>query len=141
MFCKTTTAIVLFIACFLAMVNAIVINPKITVPSQGTKWRAGETFTVKWATTFYDGEKTVPIPDDYKGTIKLGYYENGNPSMNLKWDLASGFQLNSGAQSVTLPSDLDTKTSYIVVLMGDSGNASPKFTIRAARGNSSDKKD
>ena len=51
----------------------------------------------------------------------------------LDWDLATDFPLNSGAQTVTLPPDLETKTSYIIVVMGDSGNASPKFTIKASR--------
>lgn len=85
--------------------------------------------------------------------IKLGYLEGDSPNEHLckchsvsfirgtltdiiihkDWDLASGFPLNKGAQSVTLPSDLETKKTYIIVLMGDSGNASPKFLIQAAR--------
>jgi hypothetical protein len=51
----------------------------------------------------------------------------------LEWELASGFDLNKGSQVVTLPADLETKRTYIIVLMGDSGNASPQFTITAAR--------
>lgn len=119
---------------FFTLTSAIVINPKITSPSAGTKWRAGGDFIVKWDTTYNDGSKDVPIPEGFKGTIKLGYLENNDPyNEHLQWDLASGFELNSGSQKITLPSDLSTKTSYIIVLMGDSGNASPQFTIRAAK--------
>ena len=32
----------------ISFVNAIVINPKITTPSSGTKWTAGQNVTVKW---------------------------------------------------------------------------------------------
>ncbi|KAI9264166.1 hypothetical protein BDA99DRAFT_437680, partial [Phascolomyces articulosus] len=100
-----------------------------TIPNSGTKWRAGETYTVQWKTTVL-GEN---IPDNVNGTIKLGFLEEGSISENLRWDLAKDFRLNSGSQSVTLPGDLETKISYIIVVMGDSGNASPKFTIRGAR--------
>ncbi|KAI8375859.1 hypothetical protein BD560DRAFT_392124 [Blakeslea trispora] len=115
-----------------SFVNAIVINPKITTPSTGTKWTAGQTVTVKWKTTF--GKDNTPIPDTQRGYIKLGYLEKGDPyNEHLMWDLAADFPLNSGAQQVTLPANLETKVSYIIVLMGDSGNASKKFTIKAAK--------
>ncbi|ORZ09621.1 hypothetical protein BCR42DRAFT_423798 [Absidia repens] len=101
-----------------------------TSPSSGTKWRAGDKRTVTWDTNVEGG----PIPDDYKGTIKLGYLDpKDGPSEHLKWELASEFDLNKGSQVVTLPNDLETKRTYIIVLMGDSGNASPQFTITAAR--------
>ncbi|KAI9494647.1 hypothetical protein BDB00DRAFT_817669 [Zychaea mexicana] len=109
--------------------SAIVWNPEITTPNSGTKWRAGESYTVQWKPSI-NGEN---IPEGVNGMIKLGYLEDGSINEHLYWDLASGFPLNKGAQSITLPADLETKTSYIVVLMGDSGNASPKFTIKAAR--------
>ncbi|KAI7855391.1 hypothetical protein BDC45DRAFT_506093 [Circinella umbellata] len=123
------TFIALLLLLIVTVVNAIVWNPEITVPKATSKWRAGETYTVKWKTTVL-GED---IPDGVNGTIKLGYLEEGSINEHLYWDLATTFPLNSGAQTVTLPSDLETKTSYIIVVMGDSGNASPKFTIRAAR--------
>ncbi|KAL9556871.1 hypothetical protein MBANPS3_001658 [Mucor bainieri] len=111
MFNKTTTSILFLFAFLLSMASALVINPKITTPN------------------------SVPIPDGYKGTIKLGYLENNDPyNEHLKFgDLAKDFALNAGSQTITLPADLETKTSYIIVLMGNSGNASPKFTIQAAR--------
>ncbi|KAG2183236.1 hypothetical protein INT43_006240 [Umbelopsis isabellina] len=48
---------------------------------------------------------------------------------NPDWTLANNFKLVSGSHNITLPSDLSTKHSYIIVLFGDSGNASPEFTI------------
>ncbi|KAL9559814.1 hypothetical protein PS6_000573 [Mucor atramentarius] len=125
MFNKTTTSILFLFAFLLSMASALVINPKITTPN-----------SVKWETTYNDGTgQQVPIPDGYKGTIKLGYLENNDPyNEHLKFgDLAKDFALNAGSQTITLPADLETKTSYIIVLMGNSGNASPKFTIQAAR--------
>ncbi|CAO3628177.1 unnamed protein product [Mucor fragilis] len=136
MFNKTTTSILFLFAFLLSMASALVINPKISTPNSGTKWRAGQSYVVKWETTYNDGTgQQVPIPDGYKGTIKLGYLENNDPyNEHLKFgDLAKDFALNAGSQTITLPADLETKTSYIIVLMGNSGNASPKFTIQAAR--------
>jgi hypothetical protein len=131
---KTTTIALFFFAFLLSLTSAIVINPTITTPNSGTKWRAGGQFTVKWDTTYDDGTgKKVPIPSTYKGDIKLGYLEGSDYNEHLLWDLASGFDLNKGSQQITLPADLVTRTGYIIVLMGDSGNASPKFTIRASK--------
>ncbi|KAI9271422.1 hypothetical protein BY458DRAFT_509419 [Sporodiniella umbellata] len=134
MFKNQISSFILFFFFLISIAHAIVINPAITAPTSGTKWRAGQTFVVKWKTTYFDGQKQVPIPDTQTGVIKLGYFEkNDRYNEHLLWDLASGFKLNSGSQSVTLPNDLETKRSYIVVLMGDSGNASKQFTISAAR--------
>lgn len=133
MFNKTSLIALFFFAFMASLANAIVINPTITTPNSGTKWRAGQTVTIKWDTTYSDGTSNVPIPETSIGYIKLGYLESGDEyNEHLQWDLASGFKLAAGSQSVTLPSDLETKTGYIIVLMGDSGNASAKFTIRAA---------
>lgn len=133
MFNKTSYIALFFFAFIACLANAIVINPSITTPNSGTKWRAGQTVTIKWDATYFDGTTNVPIPETSTGTIKLGYLENGDEyNEHLNWDLATGFKLAAGSQSVTLPGDLVTKTGYIIVLMGDSGNASPKFTIRAS---------
>ncbi|KAI9299579.1 hypothetical protein BJ944DRAFT_245073, partial [Cunninghamella echinulata] len=66
------------------------------------------------------------------GTIKLGYLtKEDGPNEHLYWDLATGFPLNKGSQEITLPTDLEYRKTYIIVLMGNSGNASKKFTIFA----------
>ncbi|KAI8879922.1 hypothetical protein K501DRAFT_287140 [Backusella circina FSU 941] len=117
----------------IAVASALVINPKISTPNAATKWRAGESYTVKWDTTFFNGEEEQDIPDNYSGALKLGYLVGNDLNEHLYWDLASGFKLNSGSQTITLPDDLETKRDYIIVLMGNSGNASPRFFIQASK--------
>ncbi|KAF7723065.1 hypothetical protein EC973_002399 [Apophysomyces ossiformis] len=118
-----------FFLTLLAVASAIVWNPTITTPTTGTKWRAGQKYTVRWNTKV-DGQD---IPDNVRGAIKLGYHEGNSINEHLYWDLASDFQLNKGYQTITLPKDLKTRTRYIIVLMGDSGNASKEFKIDASR--------
>lgn len=48
------------------------------------------------------------------------------------WILADKFPLTAGAVSFNLPKNLAARDDYIVVLFGDSGNASPHFSIKAA---------
>lgn len=132
MFNKFISTIFFLLAFIFTVSTAIVINPKINKPDAGTSWRAGQQVTIQWDTTYFDGTGNVPIPDGYKGAIKLGYLEGDDYNEHLLWDLASDFPLNAGAQSVTLPNDLVTRNGYIIVLMGNSGNASPKFRIKAA---------
>jgi hypothetical protein len=133
MFSKSISTIFVLFAFIFTLASAIVINPKINVPNEGTQWRGGQTVTIQWDTNYFDGTSNVPIPDGYKGTIKLGYLEGDDYNEHLFWDLATGFALNAGAQSVTLPTDLETRNGYIVVLMGNSGNASKRFRIQAAK--------
>lgn len=76
------------------------------------------------------------IPEELKGStsqVKLGYtLPNDEGGLNQKWTLASGFPLNSGTVTVKIPSDLETRTTYQVVVFGDSGNTSPEFIINGA---------
>lgn len=48
------------------------------------------------------------------------------------WTLANKFPLSAGTVSFTVPASLATRDDYIVVLFGDSGNASPHFKINGA---------
>ncbi|EST04518.1 Ser-Thr-rich glycosyl-phosphatidyl-inositol-anchored membrane family [Kalmanozyma brasiliensis GHG001] len=106
----------------------IVYNPHITRPRAETVWTAGKTHTVKW-----DTSDMPPEAENYKGVIKLGYLPaDGSGGENLHWTLADGFAIKDGKTKVTLPADLEERNDYIVVVMGDSGNASEKFTIRKA---------
>ncbi|KAJ2964886.1 hypothetical protein NQZ79_g317 [Umbelopsis isabellina] len=111
---------------FVYTVSAYVYSPKILTPNSKSYWRAGQTYTVVW-----DPESAgIEIPANVTGSIMLGYLENGNIyNEHLYWTLADNFKLVSGSHNITLPSDLATKHSYIIVLFGDSGNASPEFTI------------
>jgi predicted NAD/FAD-dependent oxidoreductase len=49
--------------------------------------------------------------------------------MPTETSLAEGFLLTDGKVIVDLPVDTVARTGAIVVLMGDSGNASPTFRI------------
>lgn len=104
----------------------IVYNPHITSPTSSTVWHAGKTYTVTWDTSDLPTEA-----QGYKGMIKLGYLPaDGSGGENLRWDLADGFPIKDGQTQVKLPADLEERNDYIVVVMGDSGNASQKFTIK-----------
>lgn len=107
----------------------IVYNPPVTVPKTGTVWTAGDKHTVRWTVD----QASIPAEaKNYKGIVKLGYIPaDGSGGYNLKWTLADNFPITDESIEVTLPSDLQTRQDYIIVLMGDSGNRSKKFTINA----------
>jgi hypothetical protein len=42
--------------------------------------------------------------------------------------LAEGFDIRDGHRTIRVP-DVPPRNNYIVVVMGDSGNRSPEFTI------------
>jgi len=115
------------------VIEKTVYDPHITDPAQGTAWKAGDDETVKWDTS------SLPSSYDGTGTLLLGYIDPSSPGEHLMIDspLATGFLLTDGSKTITLPSNLTTKSTYIVVLMGDSGNASPEFTINAASSSTS----
>ncbi|PWN43292.1 hypothetical protein IE81DRAFT_94370 [Ceraceosorus guamensis] len=108
------------------LIKRIVYNPKITSPTAETVWNAGQTYKVTWSTD--------DIPADakeYKGMVKLGYEPaDGEGGLNLKKTLAKDFQLTDNEVEVTIPENQEERSDYIIVLMGDSGNASPHFTIK-----------
>ncbi|CCF48247.1 hypothetical protein NDA11_003644 [Ustilago hordei] len=107
----------------------IVYNPHITQPTASTVWVAGNTYHVKW-----DTSDQPPEAANYTGIIKLGFIpESGQGGYNLHWTLADGFLIRDGKTSITLPQDLEERNDYIVVVLGDSGNKSDKFTIKKAR--------
>lgn len=58
-----------------------------------------------------------------------------------EWTLADGFPLTSGSVNFVLPTDVAARDDYIVVLFGDSGNASPKFSIKPAASNKASLRD
>ncbi|KAJ1023121.1 hypothetical protein NDA16_003274 [Ustilago loliicola] len=106
----------------------IVYNPHITQPTSSSIWVAGKTYQVKWDTSDQPAEA-----ENYTGMIKLGFLpDNGEGGYNLYWTLTDGFLIRDGKTSVTLPQDLEERSDYIVVLLGDSGNKSEKFTIKKA---------
>ncbi|KAI0663390.1 hypothetical protein C8Q70DRAFT_1050075 [Cubamyces menziesii] len=112
MFANKFTAIVTALVAAAAAVSAapsIVFSPPITSPKAGDVWPAGTTQT---------------------GLILLGYIEDGSEDehLDIKNPLAVNFPISAGSASVEVPS-VTPRDDYVVVLFGDSGNTSPKFTI------------
>jgi len=102
--------------------------PKVTVPDAGTNWKVGSSQTVTWDTSNPPSQVTNPV-----GTLLLGYLNpdgSGGENLDVDHPLAQNFQLKAGSVTVTVPT-VQPKDSYIVVLIGDSGNASNEFTISA----------
>ncbi|KAG9316645.1 hypothetical protein JVU11DRAFT_2699 [Chiua virens] len=97
-------------------------TPPITYPDANTEWVVGETYTVTWDTSNEPTEVTNPTGYIY---LRHGDSTESNP-------IASGFPLTDGSIDVTVPADTQPDTDWMVVLMGDSGNWSPTFTILAA---------
>ncbi|EIW81344.1 hypothetical protein CONPUDRAFT_82328 [Coniophora puteana RWD-64-598 SS2] len=100
-----------------------VVDPPITSPNASTVWHAGETQTVTWSTDNLPSQQTTST-----GMLVLGYQFNNSENLMLDSPLATGFQYTDGQAQITVP-DVPTRNDYIVVLFGDSGNASPQFTI------------
>ncbi|KAI0917131.1 hypothetical protein AcW1_007593 [Taiwanofungus camphoratus] len=102
-----------------------VYSPPITSPSVFSVWTVGSNQTVTW--------NTASIPSENQnstGLLLLGYQEDNNEHLDIRSPLATGFPIASGSVNVVVP-NVTTRSDYIVVLFGDSGNASPQFTINA----------
>ncbi|KZV73721.1 hypothetical protein PENSPDRAFT_574146 [Peniophora sp. CONT] len=107
-----------------------VFDPKITSPAASTVWTVGQTVDVTWDTS------TIPSGQTVFGMLVLGFLTDDSENLDIDNPLAANITLNDGKTSITVPT-VDPKTNYIVVLFGDSGNASPEFTIKAATTTSS----
>ncbi|RUP50187.1 hypothetical protein BC936DRAFT_140040 [Jimgerdemannia flammicorona] len=102
---------------------AIVYAPKIILPNSDSVWTVGHKELVQWNST--------GIPKGTPGMIMIGYLNPGDINEHLNWTVAKGFDLYESHQSIVVPKDLNPGDNYIIVLFGDSGNASPTFTIKA----------
>jgi len=101
----------------------IVFSPTIVYPTASTQWKVGQKVNVTWDVT--------QLPKQLKnatGTIRLGHIESGNSNEHLANTLADNFLIRTGNVSFTVP-DVEKRNDYVVVLFGDSGNHSPKFSI------------
>jgi len=107
-------------------------NPPVTAPKAGDVWTVRSTQLVTWAT-----DEIPPSSANSTGTLLLGYFDGYSQGENLDIEhpLASGFLLADGCVHVEVP-DVSPRDNYIVVLMGNSGNASPEFTISKRRSTS-----
>ncbi|OBZ78627.1 hypothetical protein A0H81_00785 [Grifola frondosa] len=100
--------------------------PKITEPNTATVWNIGSKVKVSWDVTHPPEHVT-----NYNGKLLLGYLDSSddsNENLDYKNPLAEGFNLTKGHVVVKVP-NVSPSNDYIVVLMGDSGNRSPTFTI------------
>ncbi|KAN0118572.1 hypothetical protein V8E52_004995 [Russula decolorans] len=121
---------ILFYAIALQLVHALpvmkrdVIDPPITSPTAETVWIPGSIQLVTWDTSL------VPSNGTFPGMLVLGNQTITPDSENLDFyhPLATNFSLLDGSVNVTCP-NVSPGNNYIVVLFGDSGNASPLFTI------------
>ncbi|KAF8587494.1 hypothetical protein K439DRAFT_1614286 [Ramaria rubella] len=102
-----------------------VINPRITFPTAGAVFKAGQTITVTWDTS------VLPVGSPNKGMIVLGVNTTTSENLQLDSPLAEDFLLTDGSHEITFPENLTTKHNYILDLFGDSGNISPEFTVKA----------
>ncbi|KAI6030709.1 hypothetical protein F5J12DRAFT_802348 [Pisolithus orientalis] len=123
----TTLALSLFslVSCVLTVPLPArdVVDPPITSPTASTVWNVGETQTVTWSTANLPANITNP-----DGMLVLGYVANNSENLMLQSPLATNLSYSVGQAQITVP-NVPTGTNYIVVLFGDSGNASPQFAI------------
>jgi len=101
----------------------IVFDPMITSPKAGDIWFAYSHQTVTWDTSAIPAEEA-----NATGILVLGYEQDDSENLDVDNPLAQDFPLMAGAVNITVP-NVVFREDYIVVLFGDSGNASPEFTI------------
>ncbi|KZT11949.1 uncharacterized protein LAESUDRAFT_733847 [Laetiporus sulphureus 93-53] len=104
----------------------VVISPDITSPTLLTVWTVGSTQTITW-----DVSKVPQTGANATGLVLLGYSEDKSENLDIQSPLATQFLIGDGQVDITVP-NVTTRNDYIVVLFGDSGNASPTFTITSA---------
>ncbi|KAF7967345.1 hypothetical protein HWV62_34681 [Athelia sp. TMB] len=97
-----------------------VYSPPVTYPHSGTVWKVGERHNVTWNTSNPPKQIT-----DKTGQIYLHHGDSWFPTA-----LASGFDILEGHHEITVPK-VPAGSDYQIVLFGDSGNDSEKFTIKA----------
>ncbi|KAI0034035.1 hypothetical protein K488DRAFT_11326, partial [Vararia minispora EC-137] len=103
-----------------AAAPADIFSPPILSPNATTVWTVGAVETVTW-----DTSNAPPVISNRAGVILR------RDNVNLA-TLASGFDLRAGSVDVTVPTGIEAATDYQIILLGDSGNLSPDFTIVAA---------
>ncbi|KAI0349584.1 hypothetical protein OH77DRAFT_1414735 [Trametes cingulata] len=114
----------MFVAVASAATNDV-FRPQITEPKEGDVWTVGSVQTITWDTS------NIPAANQNQtGLILLGFIEDGSidEHLNTTNPLASNFPITAGSVNVNVP-DVTPRDDYVVVLFGDSGNTSPKFSI------------
>ncbi|KAG0704484.1 hypothetical protein DFH29DRAFT_372511 [Suillus ampliporus] len=95
--------------------------PTIISPTSDSTWTVGGTFLVTWDTSSEPSQVTNPTGEIY---LRQGDATQSDP-------IESGFPLSDGQVYVTIPGDT-TPGTWMVVLIGDSGNWSDEFPIDAS---------
>ncbi|KAF5382661.1 hypothetical protein D9615_003034 [Tricholomella constricta] len=110
-----------------------VFSPHITSPDENTVWPVGTKQTVTWETKDIPPDSQLTNPN---GKVVLGHLgPTGGLNLQLESPLAQNFKLRVGQIEITVPS-VPPRDDYIIVLFGDSGNASPAFAITRITGGS-----
>ncbi|KAF8636190.1 hypothetical protein AX17_003678 [Amanita inopinata Kibby_2008] len=102
----------------------IVFSPEITYPQANITWVMGSTYNVTWDTSNIPEGKVASM-----GLILLGHAGNNSENLYIAHPLATGFPIITGSVSVTMPRNVASRDDYFIVLLGDSGNASPTFKL------------
>ncbi|KAI0645994.1 hypothetical protein C8Q79DRAFT_1010873 [Trametes meyenii] len=106
---------------------ADVSRPAILAPKAGDVWTVGSNQTIAWDTS------AIPANSrNQTGLVLLGFLEDGSDDEHLDTQnpLAVNFPIVAGSINISVPV-VTPRDDYIIVLFGDSGNFSPKFTIAA----------
>ncbi|KAJ7277492.1 hypothetical protein C8J57DRAFT_1466028 [Mycena rebaudengoi] len=93
--------------------------PRILTPAAGTVWESFQRQNVTWDTS------NVPSTISNRGFILLA-----SDGREFPFILALDFDLRAGFVELTVPHVI-AGSDYQIVLFGDSGNLSPKFTINS----------
>jgi len=106
-----------------------VASPPVTYPTRGVRWIVGHTQTVTWDTSQLPAQISNP-----SATVVLGWLDSsGGYNLQLRSPLASGIPITAGKAVIKVPSYPDRDT-YIIAVIGSSGNISPTFTITSGSG-------
>ncbi|KAL8291720.1 hypothetical protein RQP46_001978 [Phenoliferia psychrophenolica] len=104
--------------------------PSILSPTTGDVFSAGDNVTVTWDTKLPSGVNASNVGQT--ASIYLTYLLTNETGFHDERLLKSDVELyGNGTTSVTLPSNLTSQASYVVVLIGSSGDQSNEFTINA----------
>ncbi|KAH9841483.1 uncharacterized protein C8Q71DRAFT_331765 [Rhodofomes roseus] len=112
-------------ASFIPIADDIILwSADIQSPNVFSVWPVGSTQTIKW-----DPSQVPQTAANHTGIVLLGYYEDDSENLDTQTPLVAGFQIADGQVDITVP-NVTERNDYIVVLFGNSGNASPTFTIK-----------
>ncbi|GJE89472.1 hypothetical protein PsYK624_055730 [Phanerochaete sordida] len=103
-----------------SVVKRDVFVPKITNPHLGTILEVGQKYNVTWDTDNAPAQITNPLG-------QIIFAQDGR-LVGLDHPLTANFSILKGWEEITVPF-VETDFDYAVVLIGDSGNFSPNFSI------------